>query len=172
VSPPVAALLLVCLLSAACAPATDGPPVTPAAGTAVEGGADCAAGEQPVALPAPPPPPAAPPGHSGVNQVTVQVHADCRAVRVGQPVHLRFTASGSLRQPGISGLQVDGETTEEGPSCAVPQADEQPLPGVEVRDVEHVYRAAGHDVVVVRATTFCSRFSGSGQAELTIEVMP
>ncbi len=104
--------------------------------------------------------------------MTVDIAADCGSVRVGQRLHLRFMASGSLKVPTISSFELDGETTRAGPACAAPDPHEQPRPGVVVQDVEHVYRAAGRDRITVSAATFCSRFPGTGEATITIEVRP
>ena len=107
-----------------------------------------------------------------MNQVTLEVYADCRTVRVGQPVHLRFIASGNLTTPLIHRYLVGGTATVMEPACAVPDPDLPPRPGVGVQDHEQVYRAPGQDRVVVTASTFCSRFSGQDSAEILIDVRP
>lgn len=100
------------------------------------------------------------------------ISADCTSVRVGQPVRLRIIASGSHHEPSISGVQIEGTTSSSSPACVPEDPDEQPSPGVTMQDIEHTYKAAGKDLVVVNAATFCSRFSGFDRAELVLDVRP
>lgn len=132
----------------------------------------CADGTQPAALPSPPPAASQPAGSSTTNQVDLNIYADCTSVRVGQPVRLRIIASGSHHEPSISGFRIEGTTTASGPGCVPEDPNEQPNPGVTVQDVEHTYKKAGEDRVVVNAATFCSRFSGFDRAELVLDVRP
>lgn len=87
-------------------------------------------------------------------------------------MHLRFTASGDLHQPSISSYQIEGMVTAGQPGCPQSDPDEPAKPGVTVQDIEHVYKVAGLDRIVVTAESFCSRFSGSDTAEITIDVRP
>lgn len=133
---------------------------------------DCADGTQPAALPSPPPAASPPAGSSTTNQVDLNIYADCTSVRVGQRVRLRIIASGSHHEPSISGFRIEGTTTASGPVCLPEDPNEQPSPAVTMQDVEHTYKKAGEDRVVVNAATFCSRFSGFDRAELVLDVRP
>lgn len=135
-------------------------------------GADCADGEAPAPLPDPPAKPAAGGLDGKTNVVHLDVFSDCRTVRLGQPVHLRFIATGDAQQPSVSNVHIEGTTMASGPSCAVQDPAEKPEPDVTVQDLEHVYKTLGPDRITVKAETFCSRYSGGDHAELTIEVRP
>lgn len=135
-------------------------------------GYECADGTQPAALPSPPPAAFPPSGTTTTNEIDLEIYADCKAVRVGQPVRLRVIASGSHHEPAISGFRIEGMTSSSQPACMPEEPNEQPSPAVTVQDIEYAYKKPGEDLVVVNADTFCSRFSGIARAELLLDVRP
>lgn len=143
-----------------------------AASTTPSPSSACADGTEPAALPSPPPAAAPQASSSTTNQVDLNIYADCKSVRVGQPVRLRIIASGSQHEPSVSGIRIEGMNSASVPGCAQNDPNEQPSPAVLVQDMEHTYKKPGQDRIVVNAGTFCSRFSGFDRAELVLNVRP